>query len=84
MIDGEDNGTGTEIAKKYSIFIYPTYLILSADCFKEGDATVYCHCNCSGSIVSKSTLGTLYCNEIIFCYINRNTCGYGNGSSTNS
>ena len=37
MIDGEDNGTGTEIAKKYSIFIYPTYLILSPDCFKEGE-----------------------------------------------
>ena len=37
MIDGEDNGTGTEIAKRYSIFIYPTYLILSSDCFKEGE-----------------------------------------------
>ena len=37
MIDGEDNGTGTGIAKKYSIYIYPTYLILSPDCFKEGE-----------------------------------------------
>ena len=36
-IDGEDNGTGTEIAKKYSVFIFPTYLILSPECFKEGE-----------------------------------------------
>ena len=37
MIDGEDDGIGSEIAKKYQIFIFPTYLILSPDCFKEGE-----------------------------------------------
>ena len=37
MVDGEDNGTGTEIAKKYNVFIYPTYMILSANGFKEGE-----------------------------------------------
>ncbi len=36
-VDGEDNGTGTEIAKKYNVFIYPTYMILSANGFKEGE-----------------------------------------------
>lgn len=36
-IDGEDNGTGTEIAKKYNVFIFPTYLILSPESFKEGE-----------------------------------------------
>ena len=37
MIDGEDDGVGTELAKKYQIFIFPTYLILSADGFKDGE-----------------------------------------------
>ena len=37
MIDGEDEGTGTELAKKYSVFIFPSYLILSPDGFKEGE-----------------------------------------------
>ena len=37
MIDGEDDGIGTEYAKKYEIFIFPTYLILSPDGFKEGE-----------------------------------------------
>ena len=36
-IDGEDGGTGQEIAKKYNIFIFPTYLILRPDGFKEGE-----------------------------------------------
>ena len=36
-IDGEDDGTGTELAKKYQVFIFPTYLILSPDSFKEGE-----------------------------------------------
>lgn len=37
MIDGEDGGTGQEIAKKYDIFIFPTYLVLLPDGFKEGE-----------------------------------------------
>ena len=37
MIDGEDDGIGAETAKKYDIFIFPTYLILSPDGFKEGE-----------------------------------------------
>ena len=37
MIDGEDDGVGTEFAKKYEIFIFPTYLILSPEGFKEGE-----------------------------------------------
>lgn len=37
MIDGEDDGIGTEYAKKYEIFIFPTYLILSPEGFKEGE-----------------------------------------------
>ena len=37
MIDGEDNGVGTEFAKKYDIFIFPTYLILSPEGSKEGE-----------------------------------------------
>ena len=37
IIDGEDNGIGEEIAKKYKIFIFPTYLILQPDGFKEGE-----------------------------------------------
>ena len=37
MIDGEDDGIGSEIAKEYQIFIFPTYLILSPDSFKEGE-----------------------------------------------
>ena len=37
MVDGEDDGVGTSIAKKYQIFIYPTYLILTPDGTKEGE-----------------------------------------------
>ena len=37
MINGEDDGIGTEWAKKYNIFIFPTYLILSSECFKVGE-----------------------------------------------
>ena len=37
MFDGEDDGTGTELAEKYQVFIFPTYLILSPDGFKEGE-----------------------------------------------
>ena len=36
-VDGEDEGAGTELAEKYQIFIFPTYLILSPDGFKEGE-----------------------------------------------
>ena len=36
-IDGEDDGIGTEWAKKHQIFIFPTYLILSPDNFKLGE-----------------------------------------------
>lgn len=36
-IDGEDEGIGAEIAKKYKVFIFPTYLILTPNCFKEGE-----------------------------------------------
>lgn len=31
MVDGEDEGYGTELAKQYKIFIYPSYLILSSN-----------------------------------------------------
>lgn len=37
MIDGEDDGVGTEIAKKHQVFIFPTYMIMSPDGFKEGE-----------------------------------------------
>lgn len=37
MIDGEDDGVGTEMAKEYQVFIFPTYMILSPDGFKEGE-----------------------------------------------
>ena len=37
MIDGEDDGVGTEMAKEYQVFIFPTYIILSPDGFKEGE-----------------------------------------------
>ena len=37
MIDGEDDGIGTEIAKKYQVFIFPTYMIMRPDGFKEGE-----------------------------------------------
>ena len=37
MVDGEDEGPGTEIAKKYQVFIFPTYMIMSPDGFKEGE-----------------------------------------------
>ena len=36
-IDGEDGATGQEIAKKYKIFIFPTYLVLRPDGSKEGE-----------------------------------------------
>ena len=37
MIDGEDDGAGTELAKEYQVFIFPTYMILSPDGRKEGE-----------------------------------------------
>lgn len=37
VIDGEDDGIGTEYAKQYQVFIFPSYLILSPDGFKEGE-----------------------------------------------
>ena len=37
MINGEDDGIGTEWANKYNIFIFPTYLILSSECFRVGE-----------------------------------------------
>ena len=37
MINGEDDGVGTEIAQKYQVFIFPTYMIMSPDGFKEGE-----------------------------------------------
>ena len=37
MIDGEDDGAGTELAKEYQVFIFPTYMILSPDGHKEGE-----------------------------------------------
>ena len=37
VIDGEDDGIGTEHAKYYQVFIFPSYLILSPDGFKEGE-----------------------------------------------
>ena len=37
MIDGEDDGVGTEMAKEYQVFIFPTYMILSPDGRKEGE-----------------------------------------------
>ena len=36
-VDGEDEGAGTELAQKYQVFIFPTYLIMSPDGFKEGE-----------------------------------------------
>ena len=36
-IDGEDGATGQEKAKKYQIFIFPTYLVLRPDGSKEGE-----------------------------------------------
>ena len=37
VIDGVDDGIGTEHAKYYQVFIFPSYLILSSDGFKEGE-----------------------------------------------
>ena len=37
MIDGEDEGIGTEIAEKYQVFIFPTYMVLAPDGFKKGE-----------------------------------------------
>lgn len=37
MIDGEDDGVGTAIAEQYQVFIFPTYMVLSPDGFKEGE-----------------------------------------------
>ena len=37
VIGGEDDGIGTEHAKYYQVFIFPSYLILSPDGFKEGE-----------------------------------------------
>lgn len=36
MLDGEDGGIGTELAKKYDIQIFPSYLVLLPDGFREG------------------------------------------------
>ena len=36
-IDGEDDGIGTEHAKYYQVFIFPSCLILSPNGFKEGE-----------------------------------------------
>ena len=36
-IDGEDDGIGTEHAKKFQVFIFPSYLVLSPNEFKEGE-----------------------------------------------
>lgn len=35
-MDGEDGGVGQELAKKYDVFIFPTYLVLQPDGFREG------------------------------------------------
>ena len=35
-LDGEDGGIGEEFAKKYDVFIFPTYLVLLPDGFREG------------------------------------------------
>lgn len=37
MIDGEDEGAGTELAEKYQVFIFPTYMLLTPDGFKKGE-----------------------------------------------
>ena len=37
MIDGEDEGIGTEIAKKYEVYIFPTHMILLPNGTKEGE-----------------------------------------------
>ena len=37
MIDGEDEGAGTELAEKYQVFIFPTYMVLTPDGFKKGE-----------------------------------------------
>ena len=37
MIDGEDEGIGTEIAEKHQVFIFPTYMVLTPDGFKKGE-----------------------------------------------
>ena len=36
LLNGEDGGVGEEIAKKYDVFIFPTYLVLLPDGFREG------------------------------------------------
>lgn len=35
-MDGEDEGIGQEFAAKYNVFIYPTYLVLQPNGFREG------------------------------------------------
>lgn len=35
-MDGEDGALGQEFAKKYDVFIYPTYLVLQPNGFREG------------------------------------------------
>ncbi len=37
MIDAGDDGAGTELAERHNVFIFPSYLILSPDGFKEGE-----------------------------------------------
>ena len=39
MVDGEDEGYGTELAKQHKIFIYPSYLILSSNRSLVGEIT---------------------------------------------
>ena len=37
VIDGEDDGIGTEYAKKFQVFIFPSFLVLSPDGLREGE-----------------------------------------------
>ncbi len=37
MVDSGDEGIGTEMAEKYQVFIFPTYMVLTPDGFKEGE-----------------------------------------------
>ena len=36
MLDGEDGGIGQELAGRYDIFIFPSYLVLQPNGFREG------------------------------------------------
>ena len=35
-VNGEDEGFGQELAEKYEVYIFPTYLVLLPDGFREG------------------------------------------------